>query len=175
MFILIYPRPPTGIVVTPRIRPLGRPVVCLPVCLSGRPERCWRKIFKISNISLQFGVVMHGTVKQITVIMTMLGYFWRAPPNFEIFQDRLGPGRWQMLGNVKKFHYIATWNFVVWCNVPRHGSLFEMAMLSQCSYFRGAIVLWTSCSKMHSARKKLSFLHYPSTWFFVLVEASGVR
>ena len=53
----------------------------------------------------------------------------RVPWNFEIFHDRLGPGRWNW-GN-----HIIAWNLVAWCSLPWSRSLYEMATLSLCSHF----------------------------------------
>ena len=37
---------------------------------------------------------------------------------------------WLILGHVR--NHIIAWNLLEWCNVPWNGSLFKMAMLSQC-------------------------------------------
>ena len=61
--------------------------------------------------------------------MVMLGQFLGVSRNFEIFDDRRGPGRWNW-GN-----HITAWNLVKWCNLPWSGSLYEMSTLSLCSHF----------------------------------------
>ena len=85
----------------------------------------WCKVkLLISAISLKFSGTMHRTMKQITTKMAMLGQFLSVPLNFEIFHDRLGPGRWNG-GN-----HIMAWNLVAWCSLPWRGSLYEIATLS---------------------------------------------
>ena len=79
--------------------------------------------FNISAISLTFCGMMHSTMKQLAIKMVLFGLFLRVARNFEIFHDRLGPGRWNW-GN-----HITTWNLVAWCCLPCSGSLFEMATL----------------------------------------------
>ena len=74
--------------------------------------------------------------------MAMLGQFLRVPQNFKIFHDRLGPGRWLILGNARKSHFSVSWS----------GSLFEIAMLSQCLHF--LILAGQGC------RRSLNILFY---------------
>ena len=107
--------------------------------LSARPSvrpkrRCRSNSLSISAIDLKFGGVMHSTMKQNTLQMAMLCYC-------------AGVHRiLKMWGN-----HTTDRNLVAWCSVPWSGSLFEMAMFSQCTHFlisadpEGAVILWTSC------------------------------
>ena len=72
--------------------------------------------------------------------MAMLGQFLCVPPNFEIFHDRLEPGRWNW-GN-----HIMAWTLVAWCSLPWSGALYEMATLWS-RLAKAAVILWISCSK----------------------------
>ena len=59
----------------------------------------------ISAIGVKFGGIMHSTTMQMFFKKAMLSYFVRLSWNFEIVHERLGPGRWRILGNVRKSHY----------------------------------------------------------------------
>ena len=72
--------------------------------------------------------------------MAMLAQFLGIPWNFEIFHDRLGPGRWNW-GN----HNMA-WNLVAWCSLPWSGSLYEITTLRLCSHFLISACRWCCCS-----------------------------
>ena len=67
------------------------------------------------------------------------GLFFVRPRNFEIFHDRLGPGRWLIWGDVRKWHYglnLAAWMGLLF---PYVMLLFQMAGRGCCRS------LWTSC------------------------------
>ena len=140
-WICNHPRSPsasTGIVVGHCVMSGVRPSVCLswttlPLLLfkdfSYQPEIWWDD-------------AQYHEANRFLAMFVQL----RAPRNFEIFHDRLGPGRWNW-GND-----ITAWNLVAWCSSPRSGALNGMKWphsAKVCIFWsrpaEGAVVLWTSC------------------------------
>ena len=86
----------------------------------------------ISAIGLQFRRMIYSTIKQ-TLIQN-----GGAPPllahftDLKTFHDRHGPVC-RMMTHIRKSEEVTSWPEI--CNVQWSGSLFEMAMLYQCSHF----------------------------------------
>ena len=105
---------------------------------------------RISAIGLTFGGMMHSMMSQIAVKMAILGHFF-LHLNFEIFYDRIEPGRCNLGNHIVAWYHDAVYHEAEHCMKWPHSAnvcIFWSRPSKMLSYSERPVhVAWNNCSK----------------------------